>query len=144
LRATGGANYKWSPVEGLSNPDIANPLATPTKTTTYTVVVSNGGDCEATAEITITVIPRITIVNTFSPNRDGINEVWEIQNIEQYPEATVEIFNRYGAPVFKSNGYAVPWDGTNKGNPLPLATYYYIIRLNQNEKPFTGSVTIIR
>ncbi|MFB9864780.1 gliding motility-associated C-terminal domain-containing protein [Rufibacter immobilis] len=153
LRGSGGganATFTWSPAEGLSNPNIPNPVATPagnttaTTTVTYTLTVSNGAECEAIDEVTITVIPRITVFNTFSPNRDGINETWEIPNIQNYPEATVEIFNRYGAPVYKSSGYAQPWDGTHNGNPLPLATYYYIIRLNKNEKPFTGSVTLIR
>ncbi|AKQ47601.1 hypothetical protein TH63_09675 [Rufibacter radiotolerans] len=144
LRATGGTTYVWTPTTGLSNPNIANPIATPTVTTTYTVTVSSTAGCEATDEITITVLPRIKIVNTFSPNRDGINEVWEIENIENFPEATVEIFNRYGAQVYKSTGNYVPWDGTHNGSPLPLATYYYIIRLNKDDKPFTGSVTIIR
>ncbi|GAB2539043.1 hypothetical protein GCM10027189_22160 [Rufibacter soli] len=144
LRATGGTTYLWTPATGLSNPNIANPIATPAVTTTYTVTVSNSPDCEDTDEITITVLPRIKIVNTFSPNRDGINEVWEIENIENFPDATVEIFNRYGAQVYKSTGNYVPWDGTHNGSPLPLATYYYIIRLNKDDKPFTGSVTIIR
>ncbi|MFA1771883.1 gliding motility-associated C-terminal domain-containing protein [Rufibacter glacialis] len=151
LRATGGGTYKWTPATGLSNPDIANPVVTTPDnvtditTITYTVTVSNGTGCEATDEITITIIPRIKIVNTFSPNGDGFNELWEIQYIENYPEATVEIFNRYGAQVYKSpaSGYQ-PWDGKQNGNTLPLATYYYIIRLNKNERPFTGSITIIK
>jgi len=148
LKGTGvtGATYSWSPATGLSNPNVANPVATPTETTTYTLTVTNGDqECVATDEVTITVIPRIRIVNTFSPNNDGVNEVWEIENIQNFPEATVEIFNRYGAQVFKStNGYTQPWNGTHNGNPLPLATYYYIIHLNKTEKPFTGSITIIK
>ncbi|KAA3437819.1 gliding motility-associated C-terminal domain-containing protein [Rufibacter hautae] len=144
LKATGGNTYKWTPTTGLDNPNVANPFASPSVTTTYTVTVSSGAGCEAVDDVTVTVLPRIVIVNTFSPNRDGINETWEIQNIENFPEATVEIFNRYGAQVFKSNGYSQPWDGTHNGSPLPLATYYYIIRLKKDEKPFTGSVTIIK
>ncbi|WP_205504586.1 Ig-like domain-containing protein [Rufibacter psychrotolerans] len=144
LRATGGNTFKWTPATTLSNPDVANPIATPTATTTYTVTVSSGAGCEAVDDVTITVLPRIKIVNTFSPNGDGVNEVWEIANIENYPDATVEIFNRYGAQVFKSTGYAQPWDGRHNGSPLPLATYYYIIRLNKDERPFTGSITIIK
>jgi gliding motility-associated-like protein len=84
-------------------------------------------------------------VNTFSPNGDGINEIWEIQRIENYPEATVEIFNRWGTQVYKStDGYKQPWDGKHKGENLPLATYYYIIRLDKISKPISGNVTIVR
>ncbi|RNI29027.1 gliding motility-associated C-terminal domain-containing protein [Rufibacter latericius] len=144
LKATGGNTYKWTPTTGLSNPNVADPVATPNVTTTYTVTVSSGAGCEAVDDITVTVLPRIVVVNTFSPNGDGINELWEIKNIENYPDATVEIFNRYGAKVFSSNGYSQPWDGMHNGSPLPLATYYYIIRLKKDEKPFTGSITIIK
>lgn len=144
LLAKGGTQYQWSPAAGLNNTDIANPVAAPTKTTTYQVRVSNELGCEATDEVTITVIPRVRLVNTFSPNQDGINETWEIANIENFPEATVEIFNRWGNPVFKSSGPYQPWDGTFNGSPLPLATYYYIIYLEKDAKPISGSVTLIR
>lgn len=144
LKAKGGTQYLWTPSAGLNDPTAATPIASPAKTTTYTVRITTEDGCEATDEVTITVIPRIVVVNTFSPNRDGINETWDIQNIENFPNATVEIFNRWGNQVFKSQGAYKPWDGTYNGNYLPLATYYYIIRLNQDEKPITGSVTIIR
>ncbi len=55
LQAGGGTSYKWFPAEGLSNPNIANPLATPKKSTTYTVTVSNGA-CSATQTSTLNVI----------------------------------------------------------------------------------------
>ncbi len=56
LSASGGASYSWSPATGLSNPNISNPLATPTVTTTYTVTVSNGS-CSATDVVVVTVNP---------------------------------------------------------------------------------------
>jgi gliding motility-associated-like protein len=144
LRAKGGTQYQWSPAAGLINANTAIPVASPTKTTTYQVRVTNDLGCEATDEVTITVIPRVRLVNTFSPNQDGINETWEIQHIENFPNATVEIFNRWGNPVFKSAGTYTPWDGTFKGSPLPLATYYYVIYLDKDAKPISGSVTLIR
>ncbi|WP_026462568.1 T9SS C-terminal target domain-containing protein [Adhaeribacter aquaticus] len=137
--------YTWAPAEGLNTTEGASVIASPTKTTTYRVTVVTENGCETTDEVTITVTPRVVIVNTFSPNNDGINETWEIRNIENFPNATVEIFNRWGSQVYKAEGgYKIPWDGTFKGSMLPLATYYYVIRLNENEKPLTGSVTIIR
>jgi len=144
LQARGGSQYIWTPAEGLNNSTIPNPVARPDRTTTYTVTVTTEDGCTDTDEITITVTPRIIVLNTFSPNRDGVNETWEIQNIENYPEATVEIFNRWGSQVFKSEDTYQPWDGTYKGSVLPLGAYYYIIRLNKDERPLTGSVTIIR
>ncbi|WP_238395713.1 Ig-like domain-containing protein [Pontibacter pudoricolor] len=145
LRATGGDTYLWEPAEGLSNPKIANPVARPNETTTYRVTVSTGEGCTATDEVTITVIPALVIPNAFTPNHtDMVNEVWEIKNIENYPDVRVEIFNRWGNLVFTSNGYGTPWDGTLNGEDLPVATYYYMIYLNKSEQPISGNVTIIR
>lgn len=56
LNASGGINYSWIPTSGLSNPSIANPVANPTSTTTYTVVVSNG-NCTSTSSMNLTVNP---------------------------------------------------------------------------------------
>ncbi|WP_168194051.1 gliding motility-associated C-terminal domain-containing protein [Pontibacter sp. SGAir0037] len=144
LQATGGATYVWEPATGLSNPNVANPIASPQETTTYTVTVTTREGCVATDEVTVTVTPAIIVPNAFSPNRDGINEVWQIDNIESFPDVRVEIFNRWGSLIFSSNGYGTPWDGTYNGKDLPVATYYYMIYLNSSEKPISGHVTIIR
>ncbi|WP_192821109.1 gliding motility-associated C-terminal domain-containing protein [Rufibacter sp. LB8] len=144
LRARGGVTYLWSPADSLSNPNVSDPVARPTATTTYTVTVTDANGCVDTDEVVVTVLPRVAIVNTFSPNNDGINDVWVIKNIESFPNATVEIFNRWGSQVFNSKGYAKPWDGTHNGKPLPIDTYYYIIRLDGNKNLYKGSVTIIR
>ncbi|WP_242926179.1 gliding motility-associated C-terminal domain-containing protein [Pontibacter vulgaris] len=144
LRASGGTTYKWEPTQGLSSADVANPVASPQVTTTYTVTVTTAEGCVDIDEVTVTVIPAIVAPNAFTPNRDGVNEVWEIENIENYPDVRVEIFNRWGNLVFTSNGYGTPWDGTYNGSDLPVATYYYIIYLNSSERPISGNVTIIR
>jgi gliding motility-associated-like protein len=144
LRASGGATYQWEPAEGLSNANVANPVARPDVTTTYTVTITTEEGCTATDEVTVTVIPAITVPNAFSPNGDRINDVWEIENIQNFPDARVEIFNRWGSQIFSSVGYGTPWDGTYKGEALPVATYYYIIYIEGLEKPVSGHVTIIR
>ncbi|MBD1395609.1 gliding motility-associated C-terminal domain-containing protein [Pontibacter sp. JH31] len=144
LAASGGKTYTWSPAKGLSNPNIANPYAKPEETTTYTVTVTNEAGCVSTDEVTITVQQLVYVPNTFTPNRDGINDVWEILNIEQYPNCKVQVFNQWGNLVFSSLGYKLPWDGSQNGKELPLATYYYVIQLDQHEKPLSGSVTIVK
>src|SRR5688572_5198351 len=145
LLAKGGVSYKWFPAEGLNNANIANPIANPTKTTTYTVEVVSEAGCISTDQVTVTVLPKIKIVNTFSPNNDGINDGWEINGLEEYRNCKVEIFNRWGAKVYESVGYPQAWKGVSMtGQELPVATYYYIIYLNKEEAPVSGSVTIIR
>ena len=83
----------------------------------------------------------------FSPNADGINDVWTITRIEQFPEAEIAVFNRYGQRVFNSTGYAEPWDGTSLGMNLPIGPYYYEIKLNDpsgESQLYTGSVAIVK
>jgi gliding motility-associated-like protein len=87
-------------------------------------------------------IPDIS--NAFSPNGDGINDVWSLLFLQDYPNATVQILNRYGQLVFLSTGYAQPWDGKFKGQDLPIGTYYYLINLRNGKPPLVGSVTIVK
>ncbi|AMM53015.1 hypothetical protein TH61_16490 [Rufibacter sp. DG15C] len=144
LRGSGGATYLWTPATGLSSNTAANPAASPIVTTTYTLQVTDANGCTDTDEVTVNVIGGLKIVNTFSPNGDGINETWDLGNVSNFPEISIEIFNRWGQRIYTSKGYATPWDGTYNGKALPVDTYYYIIRLNQDENPLKGSVTIIK
>ncbi|WP_299818112.1 PKD domain-containing protein [uncultured Pontibacter sp.] len=145
LHGKGGETYQWSPATGLSNPNIANPVATPQETTTYTLTVTTKAGCTYTDEVTVTVLPRIDPTNAITVNGDNINDWWEIRNIESYPDCHVKVFTRWGALVYESYGYKVPWDGTHNGKPLPMAAYYYVIDLGMGgEKPVSGSVTLIK
>ena len=104
------------------------------------------GDCES-ARTTVQVsvgITSVDIANTFTPNGDGINDNWKIKGIENYPNATVQIFTRYGQKIFESKGYPSPFNGTLNGKPLPAGVYYYIINLSTNCNLLSGSLTIIR
>lgn len=84
------------------------------------------------------------IPNTFTPNGDGVNDNWELDGLVAYPQAEVQVFNRYGQQVYYSRGYSVPWDGTYKGSPLPAGTYYYIINLGNNVcRILSGYVAIL-
>ena len=88
------------------------------------------------------IVPNIS--NVFSPNGDGINDVWQLSFLQAYPNATVQILNRYGQVVFFSNGYVPSWDGKFKGMDLPIGTYYYIINPKNGRDILKGAVTIIR
>jgi len=104
------------------------------------------GDCESSrAEIKIGLgLSKLSIANTFTPNNDGINDTWKITGMENYPEGTVQIYNRTGQLVFESKGYTFPFDGRTKGQDLPVGSYYYIINLNTKCDVISGSITLVR
>lgn len=87
----------------------------------------------------------LIIPNAISPNGDLINDEWNIENIDLYPEAEVKIFNRWGINIWKSaRGYPQPWNGRRGSKALPIDSYHYIIDLHNGRKPVIGTVTIVR
>ena len=86
------------------------------------------------------------VPSVFTPNGDGINDTWQIDGIGLYPDASIKVFNRWGQLIYESEGLYIPWDGVGlvKISDQEIATYYYIINLNINDKDYTGSVTIKR
>ena len=112
---------------------------------TYYISKVNG-QCESErtqAQITIS-LSAIDIPNAFTPNGDGKNDYWKINNAQNYPQAIVQIFTRYGQKVFESKGYSVPFDGTYNGTKLPSGVYYYILNLGKSCNLLSGSLSIIR
>lgn len=139
-----GLTYKWTPATGLSNDSILNPIANPQVDTKYTLTVTSSQGCSETSEVWVHVLQNITPPNSFSPNGDGVNDVWNIKYLDTYPNATVEIFDRNGQKVYFSKGYAVPFDGNYNNKALPVGTYYYVISPQNGRKNVTGALTIIR
>jgi gliding motility-associated-like protein len=139
-----GLTFRWTPATDLSNPDILRPTLTVREDGLYTLTVTGLGGCTASDDLTVKVFKEVKVPNAFSPNGDNINDTWVLSNLADYPGCTVEIFNRYGQRVFQSTGYDTPWDGTMNGHPLPLATYYYVIKLKNGYAPLTGYVVLVR
>ncbi len=143
--AVTGWEYEWAPSATLNNPNVTNPVATPEETTLYYVTVTDENGCNNVDSIVVTVVPGIKFPDGISPNGDGINDFWIIDNIELFQDAIVEIYNRWGQMLWQSApGYPIPWDGRYKGEDLPVGTYYYVIRSDNFEQPFTGPITIVR
>ncbi len=114
--------------------------------TTVVTAMGEVAGCEITEEVTIGVIQPVHAFNLFTPNGDGVNDVFEIANIEKYQNAIVTVFDRWGQSLHKSIGYTKPWDGTNNGRKVPAGTYYYVIELNSlnvDIPPITGYTTIL-
>ena len=112
----------------------------------YIVTVTDIYGCFAIDTFTVTVNSQecLHVYNAFSPNGDGVNDYWTIENISLYPDCIVKVYNQWGNLVFYSEGYSSRWDGTYNGIPLPSGTYYYIIDLGNGDVPYRGDVTIIR
>lgn len=138
---------EWSPADGLSSAAILTPSAMPVSSTTYRLTVSNNG-CTASDDVTIMVVPYcVKPMEAFSPNGDGINDLWLVTTGACLKAAKAEVFNRYGAAVFRHNDYKNNWNGTFDGKPLPDGTYYYIISyelINGKMVYQKGNVTILR
>jgi gliding motility-associated-like protein len=101
--------------------------------------------CSNIDSVKVKIIPKIVFPDGISPNGDGKNDVWIIDNIHEYPNNIVEIYNRWGELLFRAQPYQNNWDGTYKGKPLPMGTYYYIINLNEDGAGvYTGPITIVR
>jgi len=90
-------------------------------------------------------ISCLFIPTVFTPDGDGINDIWEIGLIDIYPDVIVEIYNRWGELIYVSNkGYTNPWDGTYKDREMPIDSYYFVLIPGKGKEPVTGNVTIIR
>lgn len=148
IQATATGNnlqYVWTPSLYLSDATLLKPKCIDPKfDILYTLTVTAPGGCIKTSDMFVDVLKIPSIPNTFSPNKDGINDLWLIQYLEEYTECHTQIFTRAGQKVFESRGIYKPWDGTYKGKELPMDTYYYIIEPGSGRDPFTGFVTIIK
>jgi len=113
----------------------------------YHLVITDNNQCSLYDTTTLKgVSPMcIRVPNAITPNGDGVNDTWVIDQIEIYPSVKVEIYNRWGELIFYApRGYSQPWDGTFKGRQLPIDSYYYVIDLNNGRDVVTGNITIIR
>ena len=87
------------------------------------------------------------IPTAITPNNDGANDVWNIYKLLDYPSAVVEVYDRWGTLVWRSEpGYSEPWDGTNRqGNLVPMDSYHFVIMFNnRRDDRVSGSITVIR
>ncbi|MXV14587.1 gliding motility-associated C-terminal domain-containing protein [Hufsiella ginkgonis] len=147
IRVSGGGtpySYAWKNEAGATIGTAAD--LPPSPPGAYFLTVTDTYDCTASSgEIRLTGNDGagIKVPNNFTPNGDGINDTWNITGVQFYPSGSFKLFNRYGEQVFSSKGYATPFNGTLNGKPLPVGTYYYLIKLSSCP-PLTGRVTIMR
>ena len=115
----------------------------------YELVLFDFNGCQITHNFEVDSIEEsclLDIPTVFTPNGDGTNDEWVVNDLLFYPDATVQIYNRWGQLVFDCNNncYFNSWDGTYEGENLPFGNYYFLINYKENEEPIYGAVTIKR
>jgi gliding motility-associated-like protein len=145
LHASGADLYQWSPGRTLNDSTISDPIASPLQPTTYTVTGWLIQGCAETAGVTIQVngeVLNIKVPALFSPNGDNANETLVIEGVENYPDCSLNVFDRRGGKVFGTLGYQNNWDGTYNGARLPEGVYFYVFTC-PNNKSKTGTIALI-
>lgn len=131
LRATGGTVYNWTPTTGLSNPNVANPIATLSNDITYAVRVSIPLGCFAYDTMNVKVFytdPDIFVPTAFTPNNDGKNDKLKpipvgVQSMDYF-----RVYNRYGQLVFSTTTIGEGWDGRINGKDQGTSSYAWYVQ----------------
>lgn len=87
---------------------------------------------------------ELQVFNMISPNGDGQNDFWQINNLESLESYFIQVINKNGQVVFETSQYNQNWDGTFNGQPLPPGIYFYTIQIGNSNKPDSGYITLIR
>lgn len=149
LGGSGGIFYRWSPGSGLSDPDIARPIATLQSNMQYVLTAYTPLGCATTDTINIKAIkgPAIYVPNAFSPNNDGRNDRFRFIPVGIREVLYFRIYNRYGQLVFSSNNTEPGWDGNVNGKQQPAGTYVWMVSgydFNGDIHTKRGTVVLVR
>lgn len=109
----------------------------------YRVEIQNAEGCKSFRMFTIVPTPIIPD-KFFSPNNDGVNDRWNVVGIEFYPNADIQIFDRFGKQLIRYKGSDLGWDGNYLGNPMPTTDYWYIIYVAEINETLSGHFTLKR
>jgi gliding motility-associated-like protein len=130
LQGTGGGTYLWSPANLVSNPTLQNPTIRILNDQQFYLQVTNNIGCSDSDTINVKVLkgPGVYVPNAFTPNGDGLNDVFKptavgISKIEYF-----RVFNKYGETVFETNQINKGWDGTYKGVKQNIGNYVWVLR----------------
>ncbi|MDE3184103.1 MAG: gliding motility-associated C-terminal domain-containing protein [Bacteroidota bacterium] len=137
-------NYYWSPSLFMNDSHSLNPYVYPPQEMNYTLnVVSTVGCGTATDDVKISVYKDIFIPNAFTPNGDGINDVFRIIPYENYKVNRFCIYDRWGKLMFETTDAHNGWDGTINGIPAAAGVYIYYVEMQNRQKKISKKGTII-
>lgn len=149
LIATGGETYEWSPRGPLNSDAIFNPVAILNNDQQFIVTVSNSRGCSAKDTVFVKVYdgPTYYVPKAFSPNGDGVNDIFRPVPVGIANTSTFNIYNRMGTLIYSGNKWLKGWNGFYNGKPQPAGSYVWMIEgIDKNGKKINlkGSVLLIR
>lgn len=151
LNGAGGGSYTWTPNTTLSCANCTNPVASPTVTTNYILLVTNSNGCTSTDTVTVFVSEECNEVSfflptAFSPNNDTQNDILFLR-ATCIVELNWYIYNRWGEKVFETNDPKAGWDGTWHGQACDAGVfvyYIYVTTFNGNTITRSGNITLVK
>ena len=149
LNADNALYYWWLPDDGtISNRNINDPFVNPTVTTVYTVYGMDSLGCVDSAKVTVDVInDSIYVPSAFTPNNDGLNDVFRPMGMKYQSLVEFSVYNRWGQRVFSTSNKDQGWDGTFNGVKQDMDVYNYVLIVALNDgatRMFKGNVTLVR
>ena len=145
-----GSVYEWTPTGiFIINHRTAHPTVTVNEQTLFNIKITVPSSCVTIDTMLVRVFKEraVFLPNVFTPNGDGVNDVFRINPVGIKMIRYFRIFNQWGRKVFETNNLNEGWDGKYRGVLEPLATYTWLIDgLDENGKIIqtTGSVTLLR
>jgi gliding motility-associated-like protein len=145
----------WTPTQSIVQNHYPGVTVKPRETTEYTVEARNAGGCKTRDRVTVFVIcngANVFIPNTFSPNNDGVNDIFYPRGTGLFSIKTMRIFNRWGEVVYEKNGFmpndaAAGWNGTVKGMKQNPDVFVYTVDVlcdNNSVLTLKGNVALIQ
>lgn len=147
--------WRWTPSRWLNATNIAQPITSPKDNIVYKCEASNDGGCKVSDQVTIEVLcngSNVYIPNTFSPNKDGVNDVFYVRGKGLFSIKSMKVFNRWGEIVFERTSFSpndatLGWDGTFKDQKLTPDVFVYVIEAlcdNSVVLKYQGNVTLVK
>lgn len=144
-------NYSWTPNYNLSCSDCERPTILANQTERYQLVITDVHGCQDAGDVMVDVIGRcgddIYVPNTFSPNRDGKNDVFKVRGLADNGLKTFRIFDRWGNLVFETSNIDEGWNGIYNGKPLDSGVFVYYLQAtctNGLSVVRQGNVTLLK
>jgi gliding motility-associated-like protein len=149
LNGSGGMSYLWTPANVLNNATLQDPTAILNSDTRFYLTVMDANGCVDTDSVLIRVFNGDTFIipNAFTPDGDGLNDIYRPTYLGVKKLEYFRIYNRYGLLMFETNDIGRGWDGRYKGRMQNIGNYIFILKgidKYGKEKSFKGNVLLLK